>query len=136
MNYEQIGINTKKLIDATELFTTLMYFLHEERDEKDIKLKIGTFTYDDWESEIHCVLEDKDGLADIYFTETRDGIFIIFYGGTERIKRLTDLCFGWNFDEAIVDINFNMIEEFRKLIDSRDGYLFDTYYDEIHGDFW
>lgn len=136
MNYEQIGKNTRKLIDATELFTTLLYFLHEERKQKGLVLKIGTFAYDDWESEIHCVLEDDDGLADIYFTETRDGIFIKFLGGTEKIKRLTDLCFGWNFDEAIVDIDFNIIKEFRKLIDSRDGYLFDTYYNEIHFDFW
>lgn len=136
MSYEKIGINTKNLVDATEWFTTLMYFLHEEREQKGLTLKIGTFAYDDWESEIYCVLEDNNGLADIYFTETRDDREIKIVGGTTKIKRLTDLCFGWAFDEAIIYINFDMIHEFRKLLTAKEDNIFDAYYDEVHCDFW
>lgn len=135
--YEQIGINTKKLIDATEWFTTLMYYLYEERGYKDFKLKIGTFNYDDeWTADIYCMLWDKDGIADIFFREIRydfheEGEVIWGY-----IKRLTDLCFGWEFESSTVDINFDLIKDFRKLLTTAEEDDFIEYYDEVHADFW
>lgn len=132
--YEQIGINTKKLIDATEWFTTLMYYLYEERGYENLELKIGTFNYDDeWIGDIYCILvEDiEDNLADIFFRIIRYD-----FGESGRIKRLTDLSFGWEFERSTININFNLVDDFRKLLTTAEEDDFIEYYDEVHADFW
>lgn len=134
MNYEQMGKNLKKIVDASELFTTLMYFLHEVRDYKDLNIKIGTFEYEDgWTADINCILKSDNGLCDVYFTETRYDL-----GKTPVTSHieLINLSYGWGFDESIIKFDFNIIKDFKAMLDAYESDLFWEMYHDIHAEFW
>lgn len=135
--YEQIGKNTDKLVKATEMFTTLMHFLCNERQVTQMTLKIGTFTYDnDWTANLYCVLQENQYITYVYFKVVRydqDNIENVIL---ERIRRLTDLCYGWGFEDSTIDINWNLINDFRALLNENDNEKFSMYYDRVHSDLW
>lgn len=132
--YYKIGKNTKKLIDATELYNQLLTFLYEERKLTSFKTKIGTFQYEDWTHSLYAILEtDKNNVPDIYFQEIDNE--------TNKIKkwkyhRLTDMCFGFDFAFAKINIDYTIIKELYKILSEKDKEVYDTIYDEIHGHFW
>lgn len=137
INYEQIGKNTDELVKATEWFTTLMHFLYNERGVTQQTLKIGTFTYDnDWTANLYCVLEEHPHITYVYFKEVRCEQGNVEDVILERIKRLTDLCYGWGFQDSTVDINWNLINDFRALLNENDNERFSICYDRIHSDLW
>lgn len=137
INYEQIGKNTDELIKATEWFTTLMSFLYNERQVTQMTLKIGTFTYDnEWTANLYCVLQEHQHIPYIYFKEVRYEQGNVEDVILERIERLTDLCYGWDFQDSTVDINWNLINDFRTLLNKNDNERFSICYDRIHSDLW
>ena len=138
--YERIGRNTEELVKSTEWFATLMYFLYNERNQNMNKLKIGTFSYDnDWNADIYChlteVADDEVGgmMPSIYFTTIKNS-----YGNVVESKymKLTDLCFGWEFEYSTITINWKIIDDYLRLLNLKDKDTFIEYYDELHSTFW
>lgn len=138
--YERIGRNTEELVKTTEWFATLMYFLYNERNQYTSKLKIGTFFYDnDWSADIYChlteVADDEVGamMPSIYFTTVKNS-----YGNVieNRYMKLTDLCFGWEFEHSTITINWKIIDDYLRLLNEKERDTFVEYYDELHSTFW
>lgn len=134
MNYEQMGRNLKDIIDTEELFTSFMYFLHEIKDYTELNIKIGTFTYEDeWTCDINCVLKSDNDICNVYFTETRYDL-----GNKPVINKikLIDFCYGWSFDESVININFDIINDYMEMLDMYENNLFWEMFHEVHSDFW
>lgn len=131
MNYCKIGKNFIKLKDATEHYNEIMTFLYAERDYKYLELFIGTFEYDDWKSKLYCILDVDNKTPDIYFIEEN-----LERNTKSKYYRLTDLAYGWSFEEAIININFDITKNFYDLLTTRDRYVFDSIIDEVHSHFW
>lgn len=127
--YIDIGKNISKLINATELYVTFMYFLQEMRDYQEINIKIGTFEYDDWVCDLFCHLSESG----VYFTEENHSYNMQI---NKKYKTLTDLCFGMNFNEAEINIDYNIINNFLCIAGKEDGYVFEEMLAETHYNFW
>lgn len=115
----------KQLITATEMYTQLMYFLQDFRDYKNIELKIGSIKYEDWKAKIYCVMEDYE----IYFKHIRD-----FDKKEWSSKTLTEqLIYAWGFEnEMEININFDIINNFWKILSNEDKSSYDELYDDVH----
>ena len=127
-----MGKNIDILRRTTERYNELMTFLHEERNYNDLKLFIGTFEYDDWIAKFYCILEVKNNTPNIYFLEKRNDIVSF----ESKFNKLTDLCFGWGFDEAIIDFDLKIIDNFYDILSKSDKYIYDSIIDEVHCNFW
>ena len=101
------------------------------------KLKIGTFSYaNDWSADIYCHLTEVVGdntIPIISFTMVKND-----YGNIieSRYMRLTDLCFGWEFEHSTITINWKIIDDYLRLLNQNERDTFVEYYDEIHSTFW
>ena len=100
--YIGMGKNISKLINATEIYVTFMYFLQEMRNYEKVSIKIGTFEYEDWICDLFCHLSDSG----IYFTEENHSYDLQI---NKKYKTLTDLCFGMSFDGAEINIDYDII---------------------------
>lgn len=129
--YYNIGKNIKTLIDATERFNQLMEFLYNFRNYKKFETKIGTFKYEDWEHEIWCKFEINNDTPDFYFIEKDES-----NNFHKKLYRLTDLSFGWDFSFAIININFDIVDNYFDILSNTDKERFCELYDSIHSFFW
>ena len=121
--------NYQLLVLATERFTQLMYFLKDYRSYKNHKIKIGNFEYDDFEADIYCILDEKDG---VYFEHIRN-----YDKKSWKHKTLTEqLIYAWGFEETEFNINFDLINQFWHLLDNKSKEDYDWIYDDIHALFW
>ena len=130
-HYLNMGLNIQKLIDATEIFTAFMYFIHEVKDVKAMRLMVGKLKYEDWECELLCYLEE-DGK--IYFKEENHTYKIL--ADKCRYRTLTDLCFGYSFAEAGISITYRTINHFLNSLESHERLIFDEFVAEVHSEFW
>ena len=120
--------NFQLMVYATEEFMQLVYFLEQERDFKDIVLKIGEFEYDDWKGTIYCKY-DKYGIR---FYHTRD---IDDFSWTK--KTLLEMYgFAWGFEETEFKFRFEIINDFYDLLNEDDKEIYDILYDEVHSNLW
>lgn len=129
-NYISMGKNLQILIDATELYTTLMVFLMEMRGYKTLDLKIGTFEYDEWKCDLFCHIRDDE----MYFTEENHSL--IYLSIDKKYKTLTDLCFGDEFFNAVIDIDFDFIDNYQSILNSKDQNVFDEMLADTKALFW
>lgn len=135
MNYEYINTeyieninNYKLMIIGTERFIQLLYFLEQERNYKKIKLNIGNFEYDGWKADIFCILDENR----VYFKHIRD-----FDKKEWSNKTLIEqFAFAWDFEETKFNINFDIINNFYKLLNKYDREIYAEIYDEVHCEFW
>ena len=120
--------NYQLLVFATESFTQLIYFLEQERGYKNIKMKIGNFSYDDWNADIYCILNEKG----VSFKHIRD-----FDKSEWSHETLTEqFIYAWGFQEIEFNIDFEIINEFWKILNEKDKDIYDDLYDEVHCKFW
>lgn len=131
MDYCKIGKNFTILKDATEQYNEVMTFLYNERDYKYLELFIGTFQYEDWKSKLYCVLDIHNQEPDIYFIEEN-----LERDVKSKYYRLTDLSYGWEFENAIININFNIRKNFYELLTTSDKHTYESIIDEVHSHFW
>ena len=120
----------QKLVIATEHFANLMNFLKIYRKYNNLKLKIGYVEYDDWSADLYCILDEKKG---IYFKH------IIKEENREFInKTLTEqLIYAWGFDhDMLIDINFDIINDYWKILNNTDKKKYDSLRDDTHCMFW
>lgn len=120
--------NYQLLKYATEQFTQLIYFLETYRDKKNIEIKIGNFSYDDWTADLYCCY-NKNGLI-FKHIRREDKKEWYHYTLTEQ------LIYAWGFEEINFNINFNIINEYWNLLNEKDKELYDDLYDEVHCKFW
>ena len=121
--------NYQLLILATERFTQFMYFLQDFRNYKNHKIKIGNFAYDDWTSDIYCILDEEKG---VYFKHINN-----IDKRSWSHKTLTEqLIYAWGFEEIEFNINFDLINQFWHLLDDESKEQYDWNYDDIHSIFW
>ena len=120
--------NYKLLIHATEYFTQLMYFLEQERGYKNIETKIGDFSYDGWNADIYCILNENG----VSFKHIRD-----FDNGEWSKETLTEqLIYAWDFEITQYNIYFEIINEYWKILNDKDKKIYDELYEEVHCKFW
>ncbi len=120
--------NYKLLIHATEYFTQLMYFLEQERGYKNIEIKIGDFSYDGWNADIYCILNENG----VSFKHIRD-----FDNGEWSKETLTEqLIYAWDFEITQYNIYFEIINEYWKILNDKDKAIYDELYEEVHCKFW
>lgn len=127
--YINMGKNISKLINATEIYVTFMYFLQEMRNYEKVSIKIGTFEYEDWVCDLFCHLSDSG----VYFTEENHSYDLQI---NKKYKTLTDLCFGMNFDGAEINIDYDTINEFLCMVGDEDNNVFEDMLAETHCEFW
>ena len=127
--YIGMGKNISKLINATEIYVTFMYFLQEMRNYEKVSIKIGTFEYEDWICDLFCHLSDSG----IYFTEENHSYDLQI---NKKYKTLTDLCFGMSFDGAEINIDYDIINEFLCMAGEEDNNVFEDMLAETHCEFW
>ena len=127
--YISMGKNISKLINATEIYVTFMYFLQEMRNYEKVSIKIGTFEYEDWICDLFCHLSDSG----IYFTEENHSYDLQI---NKKYKTLTDLCFGMSFDGAEINIDYDIINEFLCMAGKEDNNVFEDMLAETHCEFW
>lgn len=127
--YISMGKNISKLINATEIYVTFMYFLQEMRNYKKVSIKIGTFEYEDWVCDLFCHLSDSG----VYFTEENHSYDLQI---NKKYKTLTDLCFGMSFDGAEINIDYDIINEFLCMAGKEDNNVFEDMLAETHCEFW
>ena len=127
--YINMGKNISKLINATEIYVTFMYFLQEMRNYEKVSIKIGTFEYEDWVCDLFCHLSDSG----VYFTEENHSYDLQI---NKKYKTLTDLCFGMSFDGAEINIDYDIINEFLCMAGEEDNNVFEDMLAETHCEFW
>lgn len=129
--YVGIGKNIEKLKNATEIFTAFMRYIRLYRGINSLKLKVGTFDYDnDWTCELYCYMED-DG--EVYFTEEENSLGI---NVKKKHQTLTALSHGDEFSMAEINIDYKPINEFLYLLDRSNQNDFEEILTEAHCEFW
>lgn len=120
--------NYQLLIFATENYTQLLYFLEQERDYKNIRIKIGSFEYDGEDYKIYCILNEYGvSFSHIRISDNREW----------NNKSLTEqLIYSWGFEETQFNINFDIINNFWKILNEKDKEIYSSLYDEAHSKFW
>lgn len=120
--------NYQLLVFTTENYTQLLYFLEQERDYKNIKMKIGNFEYDGEDYEIYCILNEYGvSFSHIRISDNREW----------NNKSLTEqLIYSWGFEETQFNINFDIINNFWKILNKQDKEIYSSLYDEAHSKFW
>ena len=120
--------NYQLLKYATEQFTQLMYFLETYRNKTNIKFKIGNFSYDDWTADLFCCY-NENGLI-FKHIRREDKKEWSHHTLTEQ------LIYAWGFEKIKFNINFDIINDFWKLLNEKEKENYDDLYDEVHSKYW
>lgn len=130
INIERINKldNYRLMKNATEIFMQFIYFLEQERNYKNLNLKIGSFEYDGWYADIYCILDDKG----VYFKHIRD------FDKKEWSDKtlLQAYAFAWEFENTEFKFNFDIINNYYELLNETDKEIYDYIFDEVHERLW
>lgn len=121
--------NYKLLVVTTELFTQFATFLRDERNYKELNLEIGYFKYDDWTAKLYCIIDEENNIK---FKHVRD-----FDQGSWSNDTLTEqLIYAWEFEDIKFNLNFDIINNFWKVLNEEDREIYSLIYDDVHERFW